>query len=230
MSVKVINAQGQVWRPYRFPPKLRSQSLEYSLDPAAMQQALSDGFQEGIEKGFEQGLQQGKDAGHREGFEQGHREGFLKGQEKGYDEGREIFINASAPLDAITHRIHEFFSQLEQQRRHDLLELVKKVSQQVIRCELTLHPTQLLALVEEALNSMPAATGEIRVFLNPEEYARIRDIAPDAAEKWQLVADDKLALGEVRVVTDQAEADVGCQQRLDTCVETLAEHLNLSED
>src|SRR5690606_39705716 len=36
--------------------------------------------------------------------------------------------------------------------------------------------------------------------------------------------------GECRVVTSEAEADIGCQQRLDACMETLAEHLRRSEE
>ena len=53
--------------------------------------------------------------------------------------------------------------------------------------------------------------------------------APERAAGWKLVADERLALGECRVITPQAEADVGCQQRLDACLDTLAEHLHLTE-
>ena len=61
------------------------------------------------------------------------------------------------------------------------------------------------------------------------DFARIRALAPERAANWKLVADERLALGECRVVTPQAEADVGCQQRLDACIDTLAEHLHLTE-
>ncbi|MGN0922003.1 MAG: flagellar assembly protein FliH [Cellvibrio sp.] len=227
MSVKIINAQGTAYRPYRFPPKFTAKTVEFSQDPEAIQRALTDGFQEGSAKGFEQGLAQGIEAGYKEGLEKGHKEGFANGQELGYREGKTLFAEAAAPLNTIVAEYQQTIAQLDSQRRHELLELVKKVSQQVIRCELTLHPTQLLSLVEEALVNLPSSDGDIRVLLNPEECSRIRDIAPEAAEKWQLVPDDSLALGEVRVVTDQAEADVGCQQRLDACVEKLAEHLQL---
>ena len=106
---------------------------------------------------------------------------------------------------------------------------MEKVTRQVIRCELTLHPTQLLALVEEALASMPGEPEDVQVLLSPEEYARIKAVAPERAAGWKLLADERLALGECRVVTPQAEADVGCQQRLDACIDTLAEHLHLTE-
>jgi flagellar assembly protein FliH len=67
------------------------------------------------------------------------------------------------------------------------------------------------------------------VLLNPEEYNRIRDLAPNRASVWRLVPDDRLALGECRIVTAQTEVDIGCQQRLDACIDTLSQHMQLSE-
>ena len=230
MTVKVIKGASRNWRPYRFPPR-SSNALpgDWTGDPAAMQRAIADGFQEGTEKGYQQGLEQGQEAGLREGFDKGREEGVRLGREDGRAEGRRLFEEASRPLEHVSEQLRSFLGELELKRRQELLELVKKVAQQVIRCELTLHPTQLLTLAEEALASMPGDQGDVRILLNPEECARIKDLVPERAAAWRLVPDDKLALGECRVVTAQAEADIGCQQRLDSCVDTLSEHLKLAE-
>jgi len=230
MTIKVIKGASRNWRPYRFPPRSSQAQVNWGADPAALQRAIADGFQEGSEKGYQQGLEQGQAAGEREGFEKGRLEGIQQGREEGREQGKQLFDEASKPLEQISEQLHQFLNDFDRKRRQELLELVKKVAQQVIRCELTLHPTQLLTLAEEALAAMPADHGDVRVLLNPEEYARIKDLAPERAAVWRLVPDDKLALGECRVVTAQAEADIGCQQRLDSCVETLAEHMQLSED
>ena len=234
MTVKVIRNGGSGWRPYRFPPRTNSpggmQGNQWDADPEALQRAVAEGFQDGSERGYQQGLQQGQEAGEREGFARGRNEGLVRGREEGRSEGREVFESASAPLDQISERLNNFLQEFERKRRQELLELVKKVSQQVIRCELTLSPTQLLNLVEEALVAMPAEQSDVHVLLNPEEYARIRDLAPARAAAWRLVPDEKLALGECRIVTAQAEVDIGCQQRVDACIDTLSEHLQLAED
>jgi len=230
MTIKVIKGASRNWRPYRFPPRSSQAQVNWGADPAALQRAIADGFQEGSEKGYQQGLEQGQAAGEREGFEKGRLEGIQQGRDEGREQGKQLFDEASKPLEQISEQLHQFLNDFDRKRRQELLELVKKVAQQVIRCELTLHPTQLLTLAEEALAAMPADHGDVRVLLNPEEYARIKDLAPERAAVWRLVPDDKLALGECRVVTAQAEADIGCQQRLDSCVETLAEHMQLSED
>jgi len=228
MSIKIIKGEGRSWRPFRFPPRVRTAAeLADSVagDPAALQRAVADGFQEGIDKGYEQGLEQGREAGHREGFERGIEDGKAIGREEGRAQGRRAFDEAARPMDELVERFERFRQEFEQARREQLLELVQKVSKQVIRCELTLHPTQLLTLAEEALAAMPGDQEDVRILLNPEECTRIKELAPERATAWRLVPDEKLALGECRVVTAQAEADIGCQQRLDSCMDTLGEHI-----
>lgn len=228
MSIKIIKGEGRSWRPFRFPPRVRpatQASDSLAGDPAALQRAVAEGFQEGIDKGYEQGLEQGREAGYREGFERGIVDGKAIGHEEGRTQGRQAFDEAAQPLDRLIESFERFHRDFEQARREQLLELVQKVSRQVIRCELTLSPTQLLTLAEEALAAMPGDQDDARILLNPEECARIRELAPERAAAWRLVPDEKLALGECRVVTAQAEADIGCQQRLDSCMETLAEHI-----
>lgn len=232
MTIKVIKGGGPGWRPFRFPPRPSTlvQGLGAAgadLSPAVLQQAITDGFQEGAEKGYQQGLQQGREAGRLEGLEQGLEEGRQQGLEQGRSLGQQEFDDASRTLERLIEQFETFQRQSEQTRREELLELVRKVSQQVIRCELTLHPTQLLSLAEEALAAMPGDQEDVRILLNPEEYARIKDVAAERAANWRLVPDEKLALGECRVVTAHAEADIGCQQRLDSCMDALQEHLTV---
>ncbi len=226
--VKVIAEGGSNWRPYRFPPRCREALTPVAGDAASVQRAMADGFQQGNERGYQEGLQQGREAGFQDGYEAGRQEGARLGREEGRIQGQQVFEAASAPLERIVEQVGAFLAEYENRRRTELLELVQKVAKQVIRCELTLSPAQLLTLADEALAGMPGDLGEVRVLLNPEECARIREIAPERAARWRLVPDERLALGECRVITAQAEADIGCQQRLDACMETLAEHLELA--
>lgn len=230
MSIKVLKAKARDWRPYRFPPLPDPSVQEWKNDPVALQRAIADGFQEGIEKGYQEGLAQGQEHGQQAGYEAGLEQGLEEGREQGRGQGRESFEQASAPLNAANEQLRSFLATLELTRRQELLALVKKVAEQVIRCELTLNPMQLLTLAEEALSGMPLETMDVHINLHPQEFARIKDMAPDRAASWRLVADETLELGECRIVTPQAEVDVGCQQRLDACVATLSSHLQLIEE
>lgn len=198
-------------------------------DPAEYQKQLQEGFSEGVNQGFAQGMEEGKEEGYQEGARLGFEDGMRKGLAEGKQQARQQFLDAAEPFEHITANVQRFLESYEQRRREELLQLVEKVTRQVIRCELSLHPTQLLALVEEALTSLPQPPEQIRVLLNSEEFRRISEAEPEKAREWGLSADPALALGECRVVTDTTEMDVGCQHRLDQCVAVLKDNL-LPED
>ncbi|KJM59203.1 flagellar assembly protein FliH [Pluralibacter gergoviae] len=208
------------WQPGA-PPALE----DASLDPARLQQQLKEGFQEGLNSGFAQGMEEGKEEGYQEGVRLGFDEGLRKGLSEGRQQGRQQFQQAAAPLEEMAAALQQFLGGYEQRRREELLQLVEKVTRQVIRCELALQPTQLLALVEEALVNLAQPPAKIRVQLNAEEYRRISEAEPDKAREWGLMADPALAPGECRVVTDTTEIDLGCQHRLDQCVSVLKDTL-----
>lgn len=233
MAVKVIKAGGKALRVYRFPPLCAAPSTSdaelQQADQASLQRAVSDGYREGTERGYQEGLQQGLEAGRQEGFDKGCEQGRQRGLEEGRYQGLQSFEQASAPFEQMRNELRNYLDEHDRKAREDMLELVRKVARQVIRCELTINPAQLLSLAEEALASMPGDSGEVQILLNPEEYERIRDIDPERAENWRLVPDERLELGECRVITEQAEADIGCQQRLDACMDTLAEHMKVRE-
>lgn len=232
MTTRVLKNDTRAWRVFRFPPLSQAGAADGAAagDAGSVQQALSEGFREGLDKGYADGFEQGREAGRREGYEDGRRQGLQRGTDEGRMQGREVFELASRPLDEMQAALRRYLDELEARRREELLELVQKVARQVIRCELTVNPAQLLTLAEEALVGMPGENGMVQILLNPEECARIRDIAPERAAAWKLVPDETLALGECRVMTEQAEADIGCQQRLDACIDALADHLKPEDE
>ena len=91
-----------------------------------------------------------------------------------------------------------------------MLELVHKVSKHVIRCALTLHPTQLLTLAEEALAGMPGDQEDVRIHLNPEECARIRELAEASGLKPMVgMARYRVLQGETTV--DEVRRAIGLE-------------------
>ncbi|EHM37689.1 flagellar assembly protein FliH [Hafnia alvei] len=196
-----------------------------SLDPAEYQKQLMDGFQDGLNRGFAQGIEEGKEEGYQEGVSLGFEEGMRKGLAEGKQAGKQQFLEAAEPIDTLARQLQCYLESYELRRREELLQLVEKVTRQVIRCELTLQPTQMLALVEEALSSLPQIPDQIKVYLNAEEFRRISEAEPDKAREWGLCADAEMAPGECRVVTDTTEMDIGCQHRLDQCMDVLQSSL-----
>lgn len=234
MSVKDRSAKKNVLRRHQFPPlrKAWSQAENHPqpLNAAEYQQQLMAGFQQGVSDGFEQGMAQGKEQGYQEGREQGREEGMHQGREDGKRIAHTEFMLAARPLDTLISQMQTQLDEYEQRRRNELLQLVEKVTRQVIRCELALQPTQLLALVDEALGSLPEAPKRLRVLLNPLEFARISESETDKVSEWGLVADAEMAEGECRIITEAAEMDVGCAHRLEQCMDVLSQSLLQPQD
>ena len=222
-------------RVHQFPPlRQHRQPLPSAdgliMDPAEYQKQLMDGFQEGVNQGFSKGLSDGKEEGYQEGIRLGHEDGVQKGRMEGRQSESSRFNEAIAPFTSYVAKMHDYLHSYENRRRDELLQLVEKVTRQVIRCELALQPAQLLALVEEALAAQPAVPTQLKVYLNPIELGRINDVAPEKVQQWGLVADAEMASGECRVVTDTTEIDVGCQHRLDQCIGALKSSLLPDQD
>jgi Flagellar biosynthesis/type III secretory pathway protein len=221
-------------RLYKFPPLKKSWQKstaeqvineDVGASAEAFEQQLTQGFNDGLNRGFAQGMEEGKEEGYQEGARLGFDEGMRKGLVEGKVQARQQFQEATQPVDTLIDQLETFLSGMEVRRREELLQLVEKVTRQVIRCELTLHPTQLLTLVEEALTSLPQAPEQVKVLLNSEEYRRISDTEPEKAQQWGLAADPELEPGECRVVTESAEMDIGCEHRLEQCMTALKENL-----
>ena len=186
---------------------------------------FNQGFQQGMARGHDEGVQQGIQQGRQQGFEQGIKQGHEQGLEQGFQEGKEHFFKAAAPFGQIQQQAAQLFAEHERRQREQVCELVQKVAQQVIRCELTLQPQQILALVEETLESLPGEPQGLKVQMAREEFAHIEKVASEKIREWNIVCDDSLRQGDCRVVTQSAEADAGCEQRLDRCMQAVESHL-----
>ncbi|WP_330983803.1 MULTISPECIES: flagellar assembly protein FliH [Enterobacterales] len=220
------------YRLHRFPPRqryLQDEHLTPGITPADYQRRLMDGFEEGLQKGFDQGMiegqQQGFQEGHQKGYEEGQRQGYTEGSLVGQQEGRKEFTLAAQPLESISGKVNDYLAHMQRKQREDLLQLVEKVTRQVIRCELALQPTQLLALVEEALSGFTTMPETLQVLLSNEEFARIKDAVPEKVSEWGLMPTPELLAGECRVITDTSELDIGCEHRLEQCMMALKETL-----
>jgi len=225
------------YRLHRFAPRHAAPFADAPLpgvSAAEFQRQLMDGFQQGMQKGFEQGLaeghEQGREEGRQKGQDDGYRDGYAEGSLAGQKAGLTQFTEAAAPLEAIASQLNDFMAHAQRKQRDDLLQLVEKVTRQVIRCELALQPTQLLALVEEAITALPSTPESLHVYLSTDEFNRIQNAAPAKVKEWSLMPSAELPAGECRIVTDQSELDIGCGHRLSQCMNVLKETLAPESD
>ncbi|MFC5458258.1 flagellar assembly protein FliH [Massilia niabensis] len=222
------------FRPYHFPP-LHQVRLANGTAPAAGSGApTQEDWDSALAAGYRQGQQDGYDAGFEAARAEGYAAGQAEGLQRGLEEGRAQALahldQIGKPVDAALKALKKLKSDFKTAQRKEVVDLVGKIARQVIRAELALQPTQLLALVDEALAAMPPARDAIEVLMNPEELRRVSELDPKRARKWNLLADPSLAPGEIRVKAGDHEVDAGCQGRLAACMDQVRDALAATEE
>ncbi|RZI57335.1 MAG: flagellar assembly protein H [Rubrivivax sp.] len=209
-------------RPHRFPPLAqvsRASSLLDGQSGAQLQASLAQGFQEGLAKGYEEGYASGLQTGTAEARSAAEASGHAAGLAAGREDARALLVSPVAAVDTLLTHLCKLQQDYQSAMRREVVELVERVARQVIRAELTLRPTQLMALVDETLSSMPPTRDGVEVFLNPEDRQRLLELGPERVHEWTLHADASLDPGECRVIAGGREADAGCRQRLAACMD-----------
>ena len=232
-------SSGKALRPHRFPSLSH---LQHGSGPradavgsAGTEQAqgstsMADGFQQGLDKGYREGWDSGEERGRHEGLNAGLHDGRRQGLEEGRQEAQAAFDGLATPLETALAELARVRADYQAALRKEVVDLVGKVARQVIRCELALQPTQLLALVDETLAVMPPVPDGVTIYLNPEDCQRIRELAPERSAQWTLVPDPRLEPGECRVKVGDREADAGCRQRLSACMDQVRAQLLDGDD
>ena len=217
----------QAYRPYRFPSltHLQSPAAKPAGTVAPWKSPLPESFQQGMAEGYREGHEAGLANGHQEGLVQGHAEGVWQGNEAGRQTVLAAFEVLARPLDAMRKGLTRLQTDYQKAQRKEMIDLVAKVARQVIRADLVLQPTQMLALVDETLAGMPPTREVIEVFLNRDQLEQIRALDPKRAKRWALLGDARLQPGECRVKAGDLEVDAGCEQRLAACMTQISHQL-----
>lgn len=219
----------RAYRRYAFPPLAQVRAAHGRIDPLAQPDdvaLLAAPLHEPLAEALlDEARQAGYDAGHADGFAAGKKTGAERAQQ----DTRARFEALAAPVDALAAGFAGAQQAYRAAVRAEVATLVGDVARQVIRAELNARPEQILAFVDEALDTLPKAPESAEVRLNPDDYARISAAAPQRVQGWHLVPDERLAPGECRVKAGDVEMDAGCGQRLAACIERVSAQLALAD-
>ena len=119
-------------------------------------------------------------------------------------------------LDGILRLLSQPLRALDDEVEKQLLELAFAVGKQLARRELSATPTQVVAILRECLEQLPAAARDVRVHLHPEDAAIVRErlAAPSAERAWSIVEDPTLARGGCLVRSDTSQIDARFESRV----------------
>ena len=126
-------------------------------------------------------------------------------------------------LDAIISTLAKPLQELDAEVEEQLVQLALTVARHLVRRELRMDPSQVIAIIRESVALLPASARDVRVHLHPEDAAVVREklSTPTGERVWTVVEDPVLGRGGCRVTTDTAQIDARLETRIGTVVSAL---------
>jgi len=156
-------------------------------------------------------------------------EARLVGHEQGYAAGMataqaEIAAHTKrleaeiARLDGMMQTLARPFAELDAAVERELIQLTLAMGRQLVRRELRIDPSQIIAIIREAVTRLPIAARDVRVQLHPEDAAIVREklAAPAGTGEraWTIVEDPTMSRGGCLVRTETSQIDARLESRL----------------
>jgi flagellar assembly protein FliH len=151
---------------------------------------------------------------------QARREGFEQGLKQGREAGSQEFMQRFQLLDDAMQRLARPFEQLDESVEQQLVQLAMLVARQLVRRELKTDPAQVVAVVREALAALPVGARDVRLALNPEDAAMIREVLllQEGDHAIRVIEDPVQSRGGCRVLTETSQIDATVESRLNAVI------------
>lgn len=148
--------------------------------------------------------------------EQARAEGYRSGLEEGREAGKAEMLEKARRLDTLIAAIDPQASILDDVLVEQLGGLVCAIARQLVRRELGRQPGEVVRVVREAISVLPASQATIRIFLNPNDVALVREaLQPEAgSHPIQILEDLNMSTGGARIETDVSVVDASVEARL----------------
>jgi flagellar assembly protein FliH len=155
----------------------------------------------------------GKEAALKRAREQGYQEGLAAGRQ----EAQSAAAVERAELKALISSVNELLKDFEQGLANDVLSISLELSKLIVRTSLRVKPELIIAVVREAVSSLPGLSEQTLLYLHPADAALLREIAANDAQlnelSWKIVEDPQLERGGCRLAAATTEADATLETR-----------------
>jgi len=158
-------------------------------------------------------------------YEEGLKSGYEVGFKKGLTESKSEISQRCSHLDQVLNFLQRPLDDLDEKVTDQLFHLAMTVSGQLIRRELHTEPGEIVAVVREAMLSLPIAERKVTIYLHPEDAIIIRDTLSlhhdSESQPWKIIEDPLLSRGGCRLQAGQSYIDASVETRLNRIIATL---------
>ncbi len=151
----------------------------------------------------------------RAAWDEAYAKGLEAGRIAGEQEIRKRFEQVKN-IESILNALAKPLQQLDRDVETQLVSLAFAIAKHVVRRELRIDPSQVIAIVRDTVNLLPLAQRNARVHLHPDDARLLRErlAEPQAERAWSIIEDPVMARGGCRVSTDTSQIDARLETRL----------------
>ena len=151
--------------------------------------------------------------------QQAYQEGFAAGMKDGRAESQALAHRLQTMLLALNHSMGQF----EEAMAQEIMDLALDIARQMVRSALEAEPALVLAVVREAIESLPQINQNPTLVLHPQDAQLVREmLAQDyQGDAWRIVEDPQMERGGCRVETASSEIDANMEDRWKRIVNSL---------
>lgn len=163
---------------------------------------------------------------YNEGFATGEKEGFHSTTLKVRQEAEVALAAKIAGLEQLMGHLFEPIAEQDSQIEKSLVDLVQHITKQVIQRELAIDSTQIESVMREALKLLPLGVGNVRLYINPQDFEQVKALRERHEETWRIVEDEALLPGGCRVETEHSRIDATVETRVARIMDKLFDQLH----
>ncbi|GAB3265007.1 flagellar assembly protein FliH [Chitinimonas naiadis] len=189
------------------------------VEPEELERLKSETRDAAYQSGYQDGRQQGQSDGETAGREAGYAAGFEAGQAQ----GRQVAGEEVARFMALSEQLGQEVAAYEARLAEPIRDIAIAVARQVLRTSLAVEPEKMLAVIREAINSLPELQGPLKLELHPDDIALVKSMLADdsTAAQWRFEAMPEMERGGARISHSTVELDLTLPNRWRRIVEAL---------
>ncbi|AZE62440.1 MULTISPECIES: flagellar assembly protein FliH [Pseudomonas] len=163
---------------------------------------------------------------YNEGFAAGEKDGFRSTTLKVRQEAEAALATQVASLERLMANLFDPIAEQDTQLEKSMVGLVQHITRQVIQRELVLDSSQIESVMREALKLLPLGVGNVRLYINPQDFEQVKALRERHEETWRIVEDAALLPGGCRVETEHSRIDATVETRISQIMAKLLDQLH----
>ena len=163
---------------------------------------------------------------YNEGFAAGEKDGFRSTTLKVRQEAEAALSVKLTSLERLMGSLFDPIAEQDSQIEKAMVGLVQHIARQVIQRELALDSSQIESVMREALKLLPLGVGNVRLYINPQDFEQVKALRERHEETWRIVEDAALQPGGCRVETEHSRIDATVETRISQIMAKLFDQLH----